>query len=213
MKVVILMGAPGSGKGTTADRISDAGYQHVSTGDILRAAVKGGTELGLEADGYMKSGALVPDELIVRLIEDLLDKGSDESAYLFDGFPRTEVQAELLDKALESRKSDINMVLFLDVPRDVLITRLTGRRICRSCGISFHVTNIPPKVEGVCDACGGELYQRADDCEETIVNRLEVYNNQTESLISHYEKRDLLTRLDGDQGANNLAVEVKSLLK
>lgn len=213
MKVVILMGAPGSGKGTTAERIAAANYQHVSTGDILRSAVKAGTELGVEADGYMKSGALVPDNLIIRLIEELLDKGDDSSAYLFDGFPRTEVQADLLSEALAKRESTVNQVLFLDVPRDVLVFRLTGRRICRQCGISFHVTNIPPKVEGVCDACGGELYQRADDCEETILNRLEVYNSQTESLISYYEKLGILTRLNGDSGADNLASEVMSLIK
>lgn len=213
MKVIILMGAPGSGKGTTAERIASADYQHVSTGDMLRAAVKACTDLGKEADGFMKKGELVPDGLIIRLIEDLLDKGSNESAYLFDGFPRTEVQAELLDKALESRGSAIDQVLFLDVPRATLISRLTGRRICRQCGVSFHVRNIPPKVEGVCDACGGELYQRADDSEDTIVNRLEVYSNQTQSLISYYDKRGILRRLDGDQGADNLASEVLSLIK
>ncbi|OVE76995.1 adenylate kinase [bacterium E08(2017)] len=213
MKVIILMGAPGSGKGTTAERISEANYQHVSTGDMLRAAVKAESELGQEADGYMKRGELVPDELIIRLIEELLDKGTDESAYLFDGFPRTEVQADLLNEALAKRDSAVGQVMFLDVPRDVLITRLTGRRICRQCGVSFHVVNIPPKVEGVCDACGGELYQRADDSEETIKNRLDVYNEQTKSLISYYEERGLLKRLDGDQGADNLAQEVLSLIQ
>lgn len=207
------MGAPGSGKGTTAEKISEAGYQHVSTGDMLREAVKQGTELGREAEGYMKSGELVPDELIIKLIEELLDRGSRDSAYLLDGFPRTNVQAELLDQALGARDSSIDIVIFLDVPRDVLIQRLTGRRICRGCGMSYHVVNIPPKKEGVCDACGGELYQRPDDSEETIINRLEVYNRQTESLVSYYEQRGLLKRLDGDQGADSLAREVISLLK
>lgn len=213
MKVIILMGAPGSGKGTTAERIGEAGYKHVSTGDMLRAAVKNGTVLGLEADAYMKKGELVPDGLIIKLIEDLLDHGSDNAAYMFDGFPRTIAQADLLDEALKGRGSAIDKVFFLDVPRAVLIQRLTGRRICRSCGASFHVVNIKPKKDGVCDACGGELYQRADDSEKTIENRLDVYNKQTESLIVRYEKVGNLYRLDGDQGAAKLAAEVMSILK
>lgn len=213
MNVIILMGAPGSGKGTTAERIrDDAGYRHVSTGDMLRAAVKNGTALGIEADGYMKRGELVPDELIIKMIEELLDSGSDTASYMFDGFPRTVPQADLLDKALESRDSYVQKVFFLDVPRDVLISRLTGRRICRACGASFHMLNIPPKQEGICDACGGELYQRPDDCEGTIVNRLEVYNKQTETLVSRYDEKGVLYRLDGDQGAAELAAEVLSLL-
>jgi adenylate kinase len=214
MRVIILLGAPGSGKGTTADRVKDeAGYTHVSTGDLLRAAVKKGTDVGKEAESYMQKGELVPDDVMIRIVEDVLDTGADDASYMFDGYPRTVEQADLLDKSLESRGSGIKSVIFLDVPRDVLINRLTGRRICRSCGISFHVVNIPPKVEGVCDDCGGELYQRADDSEETIANRLEVYNSQTESLISRYEGQGVLLRVDGDQGAQNLANEVKDILK
>lgn len=213
MRVVILLGAPGSGKGTTADRVKDeAGYKHVSTGDLLRAAVKEGTDVGKEAESYMKKGALVPDDVMIRIVEDVLDKGGDDASYMFDGYPRTIEQAKLLEESLERRRTGIKRVIFLDVPRDILIQRLTGRRICRSCGLSFHIVNIPPKVEGICDACGGELYQRPDDSEETIVNRLEVYNKQTESLISRYEKQGLLIRVDGDQGADNLGDEVKDIL-
>jgi adenylate kinase len=213
VKVIILMGAPGSGKGTTAERIAGENYQHVSTGDMLRAAVKEGSALGKEAEGYMGRGELVPDELIIKLIEELLDTGNPDTAYLFDGFPRTDVQADHLDKSLESRNSYIEHVMFLDVAEDILMQRLTARRVCRQCGMIFNVRNIPPKVDGICDACNGELYQRADDCVETITNRLEVYNTQTESLVSRYEKKGILKRLDGDQGADNLAAEVMSLIK
>ena len=209
MKVIILLGAPGSGKGTTAVKIRDeAKLIHISTGDMLRDAVKKGTDLGREAESYMKRGALVPDALMIKLVESRLDKGLVDDLYLFDGFPRTIPQAELLEQSLARRGGGIAKVFFLDAPRKVLIDRLTGRRTCRQCGANFHIRNIPPKKAGVCDACGGELYQRADDREETIVNRLEVYNRETEGLISRYEKQGNLLRVDSAQGATELAEEV-----
>lgn len=197
MKIIILLGAPGAGKGTAAEGVKAATpYRHVSTGDMLRAAVKAGTLIGREAEGYMKRGELVPDDVMVRLVEEKLDAGPVDSAYMLDGFPRTLEQAQMLDAALARRKSKLDHVFYLEAPRDLLVARLTGRRICRACGANFHIVNIPPKKEGVCDACGGELYQRADDRETTINTRLEVFTNQTKALIDYYTRRGVLVRID-----------------
>lgn len=213
MKVTVLLGAPGSGKGTIAEKIRDAcGLVHLSTGDALRAAVKQGTEVGRQAEAYMKKGALVPDDVIVKIVEDRFDAGSGKEHYLFDGFPRTENQAELMEAGLAKRGGKMAYVVLLDAPRSVLMERLTGRRVCRQCGTSFHIKNIPPKVSGVCDACGGELYQRADDCEETINNRLEVYKKQTESLIARYEAKGLLVRIDSARQADAVAGEIVDII-
>ncbi len=213
MKAVILLGPPGSGKGTTAEKIVKAGLIHVSTGDMLREAVRKGAQLGREAESYMKRGALVPDDIIIRIVEERLDRGKPEDFYLFDGFPRTVAQAELLAGSLKRRGGAISRVVFLDAPRKVLIERLTGRRVCRKCETNYHVVNIPPKKEGICDKCGGELYQRPDDREDTIMNRLDVYSKQTESLISFYEKKGVLVRVDSSQPADRLANEVRSIIK
>lgn len=209
MKAIILFGAPGSGKGTTAERIrTQAGLIHIATGDMLRAAVKNGTELGREAEGYMKKGSLVPDDVIIRMVEERLDKGKADDAYLFDGFPRTIPQAELLEKSLERRGGSMSHVFFLETPREIIMDRLTGRRTCRKCNATYHVRNIPPKTEGVCDVCGGELYQRVDDKAETISNRLDVFTKETAALILRYEKQGVLVRVNSDQGADNLAREI-----
>lgn len=214
MKVTILLGAPGSGKGTIAEKVRDAcRVIHLSTGDALRAAVKEGTEVGRKAEEFMTKGELVPDEVIVKIVEDRFDAGAGDEHFLFDGFPRTENQAELLEKGLEQRGSSIAMVVLLDAPRDVLMERLTGRRVCRQCGQSFHVRNIPPKVEGVCDKCGGELYQRKDDEEETIANRLEVYKEQTEGLIARYEGLGLLCRIDSTADADEVGAEISAMIR
>lgn len=214
MKVTVLLGAPGSGKGTIAEKIRDAcGLVHLSTGDALRAAVKAGTEVGKQAEAFMTKGELVPDDVIVKIVEDRFDAGDGNEHYLFDGFPRTENQAELMEKGLEARNGSMACVILLHAPRDVLMTRLTGRRICRECGQSFHVVNIPPKVEGICDACGGELYQRKDDQEETINNRLEVYKDQTEGLIARYEAKGILVKIDSDRSADVAAAEIAEVLK
>ena len=197
MKIIILLGAPGAGKGTAAEGIKAATpFIHLSTGDMLRAAVKAGTPIGREAEGFMKRGELVPDQVMVRVVEEKFEASPADTAYMLDGFPRTVEQAEMLDASLARRNSKLSQVFYLDAPRDLLIARLTGRRICRACGASYHMINIPPKKQGVCDACGGELYQRADDKEATINTRLEVFANQTRALIEYYTRRGVLVRID-----------------
>ena len=214
MKTIVLLGAPGAGKGTLAERVRDeAGYTHVSTGDMLRAAIKAGTATGKEAQGYMDKGELVPDGVIMRLVEERIAGGGSEAKYMFDGFPRTDAQAELLDATLGRMGAKVDRVFLLEVPEDVIVARLSGRRICRKCGAVYHVTNIPPKVEGVCDQCGGELYQRPDDTEATVKNRLDVYRRQTAGLIDFYEKKGVLTRIEANRKPEETAAEMKSLLK
>lgn len=209
MKTIILLGGPGAGKGTIAEGIrSVSPFLHVSTGDMLREAVKNGTTVGREAEGYMKRGELVPDAVIIGIVEERLAKGSPEAAYMFDGFPRTLEQARLLDKTLEKHASKVDYVFLLEAARDLLISRLTGRRVCRACGQGYHVVNIPPKRAGICDVCGGELYQRADDSEATILNRLDVYAKQTESLISYYEKKGVLVRVDSSRARQETVEDV-----
>ena len=209
MKAIILLGAPGAGKGTIAEGVkASSPFLHVSTGDMLREAVKQGTPVGKKAEAYMKRGELVPDDIIVGIVADRLDRGKKDDAYMFDGFPRTLNQATLLDQSLASRNAKVDIVFLLEASRSLLISRLTGRRVCRACGAGFHVVNIPPKVEGVCDACGGELYQRADDQESTILNRLDVYGRQTESLISYYENRGVLVRVDSARARQETVAEI-----
>lgn len=195
----ILLGPPGAGKGTQAQMIVEKyDIPHISTGDIFRDNIKRGTELGKKAQEYMNKGELVPDDLVVdiacnRLLEpDCMSKG-----FLLDGFPRTVYQAEKLDEFLKNHDSKIDWVIDLQVEKEELITRITGRRVCPKCGASFHVTNIPPKKEGVCDFCGGELIQRADDTVETVTNRIDVYESQTMPLIDYYEKSGNITHIDG----------------
>lgn len=197
MEAIILLGAPGAGKGTVAEGLRAAlPYAHVSTGDMLREAVKAGRPVGLEAKKFMEKGELVPDEVILRIVKERLQQGSADAKYMFDGFPRTPVQAELLDQVMAETGSKVTHVFLLEVPRATLIERLSGRRVCRKCGAVYHVKNIPSKVAGVCDHCGGELYQRPDDNEATVANRLDVYENQTASLISYYDKKKILVRVD-----------------
>ena len=214
MKAIILLGAPGAGKGTIAEGIKAASpFIHVSTGDMLREAVKQGTPVGREAEAFMKRGELVPDATIIRIVEERLDRGKPTDAYMFDGFPRTLDQARLLDESLKRRSAKVDAVFQLDAPRELLMSRLTGRRVCRACGASFHVVNIPPKREGVCDACGGELYQRADDQESTILNRLEVYERQTASLIQYYAKQGVLVKVDSARPRQDTVAEILRTVK
>ncbi|MBP5788353.1 MAG: adenylate kinase [Kiritimatiellae bacterium] len=213
MKAIILLGAPGAGKGTLAENVRDqAGYVHVSTGDMLRAAIRAGSPTGLEAKSYMESGALVPDEVIMRIVRERLAAGDASAKYMFDGFPRTEVQARMLDETLAAMGARVDQVFLLDVAPEVIVKRLSGRRICRGCGAVYHVVNIPPKVDGVCDACGGELYQRPDDSESTVLNRLDVYNRQTAALISFYEAKGVLVRIDAARSPSEAAAEMLSKL-
>lgn len=209
MKAIILLGAPGAGKGTIAEGIKAASsFLHVSTGDMLREAVKQGTPVGRQAEAYMKRGELVPDDVIIGLVEQRVAAGSAGDAYMFDGFPRTMEQARLLDECLARHQGRVMRVFLLDASRDLLISRLTGRRICRKCGANYHIVNIPPKRAGVCDACGGDLYQRPDDQESTILNRLDVYARQTESLIAYYEKKGVLVRIDSSRHRQDVIAEV-----
>lgn len=214
MKSIILLGAPGAGKGTVAGDLADkTPYQHISTGDMLRAAVKSESSVGKEAKSYMEKGELVPDNVIAGVIRERLSEGSEEDSYMFDGFPRTLEQAKLLEEVMNELGGQIVAVFSLEVPEEVIIQRLTGRRVCRDCGAVYHVKNIPPKKEGVCDLCGGELYQRSDDTVETVKNRIAVYWEQTAELIGHYEEQGLLKRIDADQGKEKTEEEIVSNLR
>lgn len=198
---LILLGPPGAGKGTQAVRIVEKYHvPHISTGDIFRANIKQGTELGKKAQEYMNRGELVPDELVVEIATDRLKADDCKDGFLLDGFPRTVFQAEKLDEFLESEGKKLDHVLDIEVDKDELMVRLTGRRVCKTCGASFHVANIPPKVEGICDNCGADLIQRDDDNEETATNRIEVYNKETKPLVDYYEKADNIDHIDGVTG-------------
>jgi adenylate kinase len=195
---IILLGPPGAGKGTQAKMLIDK-YQipQISTGDILRGAVKEQTQLGLEAKSYMDKGALVPDSVVIGIVEERIQQPDCQGGYMLDGFPRTVPQAEALDGMLQKRSSQIDHVVSIEVPREELMKRLTGRRTCRDCGAMYHVMFDPPKQEGKCDKCGGELYQRDDDNEQTVISRLEVYETQTKPLIDYYAARAKLKPVDG----------------
>ena len=213
MNTIILLGAPGAGKGTLAEGVRAAtDFIHVSTGDMLRAAIKAGTSTGLEAKAFMDKGELVPDEVILRIVRERLAQGKATDRYMFDGFPRTLEQARGLDETLAELNGRVNQVFLLEVPTPVIVSRLSGRRICKSCGAVYHVTNIPSKVEGVCDQCGGPLYQRPDDSEETVLNRLEVYQRQTASLIDFYETKGVLVRINAGTTPRDATAELLSKL-
>ena len=213
MKSVVLLGPPGAGKGTQATGIAKK-YQipHISTGDIFRANVKEGTPLGVKAKEYMDKGLLVPDELVCDLVEDRITKDDCKDGYLLDGFPRTVFQAEHFDKFLEGRGEKLSKVVDIEVAEDILLPRMIGRRVCRGCGKPYHVITMPPKVEGVCDVCGGEVYQRDDDKEETVLNRFKVYNDQTSPLIEYYKKAGNLGEIDGAQGMEKVFEDICALL-
>jgi adenylate kinase len=199
---IILLGEPGSGKGTcSADLVKKYGIPQISTGDMLRAAVKAGTPLGLEAQGYMKKGALVPDSVVIGLIEERLKEPDTNKGFILDGFPRTVAQAESLEKTLVNLNKPLQAVVKMDISQDLLMKRLTGRRTCTGCGAIFNIyTDMAPKKEGVCDKCGKELFQRPDDKPETIENRLAVYRKDTAPLIVYYENKGLLKKIPCDQG-------------
>ena len=195
---IILLGPPGAGKGTQAKMlIEQYGIPQISTGDILRANLKAQTELGLEAKKYMDAGKLVPDEVVIGIVGHRLEEDDCRKGYMLDGFPRTVAQAEALDKILSERNAGIDHVVSIEVPDGELMKRLIGRRTCRQCSQGYHVMFDPPKKEGVCDKCSGELYQRDDDNEETVGARLVVYTEQTQPLIEYYNKKGLLRPIDG----------------
>ena len=195
---IIMLGAPGAGKGTQAKMIADKyGVPHVSTGDIFRANIKNGTELGMEAKKYMDQGLLVPDELTVKILLDRVSQPDCKNGYVLDGFPRTIPQAEELDKALAELGESIDYAIDVDVPDENIVKRMSGRRACVSCGATYHVVHVPPKKEGICDRCGSELILRDDDKPETVKNRLDVYHKQTQPLIDFYTKKGVLKTVDG----------------
>ena len=194
----VLLGPPGAGKGTQAVRIVEKyNIPHISTGDIFRENIKNGTELGKKAQEYMNKGELVPDDLVIEIATTRLLADDCKEGFLLDGFPRTVYQAEKLDAFLEEHGMKLDKVIDIEVEKEELITRLTGRRVCKACGASFHVVNIPPKTEGICDNCGGELFQRADDTIETVENRIEVYIEQTMPLVDYYTAAGNIAVIDG----------------
>lgn len=195
---IIMLGAPGAGKGTQAKMIAEKyGLPHISTGDIFRANIKNGTELGKEAKEYMDKGLLVPDELTVRLLLDRVAQDDCKNGYVLDGFPRTIPQAEVLDEKLSELGEKVDYAINVDVPDENIVNRMSGRRACLNCGATYHIVSIPPKKEGICDVCGSELVLRDDDRPETVQNRLKVYHEQTQPLIDFYEKRGVLRSVDG----------------
>lgn len=210
---LILLGPPGAGKGTQAVNIVEKyGVPHISTGDIFRENIKNGTELGKKAQEYMNRGELVPDELVIDLATDRISQDDCKNGFLLDGFPRTVFQAEKLDEFLTTKGDKIDCVINLEVAKEELITRLTGRRVCKKCGASFHIVNIPPKTEGVCDFCGGELEQRKDDTVETAENRISVYEAQTLPLVDYYQKAGCIANIDGATGLDSVFADIVSAL-
>jgi adenylate kinase len=212
--IIILLGPPGAGKGTQSKTLAvDLKLPHISTGDMLRQNVAQGTELGIQAKGFMEKGALVPDELLTRMLELRIVQPDCKAGFILDGYPRTIGQADILEAILKKAARKIGFVAYLDTTEPVVIQRLSGRLVCKGCGLNFHATNMPPKKSGVCDSCGGELYQRADDKEATIRNRLAVYLKETSGLIAYYEAKGLLRRINADEPAEKVLAEIIRLAK
>ena len=207
------MGRPGAGKGTQAANIKEY-YKipHISTGDMFRAAMKNETKLGLEAKKYMEKGLLVPDEVTIGIVEERLLEDDCKNGFLLDGFPRTIAQAEALDAFLAKNGVKLDAVLDVNVPAEILVRRMVGRRVCKTCGATFHVEFNAPKVEGICDNCGSPLIQRADDTEATAKNRLTVYDNQTAPLLEFYKKQNILKTVNGDQPLDKVFDDIKVVL-
>lgn len=210
----ILLGPPGAGKGTLAALLKENfGLLHISTGDLLRDEMKGGTDLGKKIKKYVDSGELVPDQIVIEMIEKKLnEKGTGSKGYMLDGFPRTTVQAQDLDKILTKINKPISFALYMEASLPVILQRLTGRRVCRKCGAIIHIKNRPSKVPGVCDVCGGELYQRPDDTEETIKNRMQIYAEKTAPIVDYYAKQGKLETLSGDEETEELLKVVAKIL-
>ncbi len=210
---IIMLGAPGAGKGTQAKMIADKySVPHISTGDIFRANIKNGTELGMEAKKYMDQGLLVPDELTVKILLDRVAQADCENGYVLDGFPRTIPQAQVLDKALTELGDKIDYAVNVDVPDENIINRMSGRRACLACGGTYHIVHIPPKKEGVCDKCGQELVLRDDDKPETVKNRLDVYHKQTQPLIDFYTEKGVLKTVDGTVDMQDVFASIVAIL-
>ena len=210
---IIMLGAPGAGKGTQAKMIADKyGVPHISTGDIFRANIKNGTELGMEAKKYMDQGLLVPDELTVRILLDRVAQDDCKNGYVLDGFPRTIPQAEVLDSELTKLGDHIDYAINVDVPDENIVKRMSGRRACLTCGATYHIEHVPPKKEGICDVCGSELVLRDDDKPETVKNRLNVYHEQTKPLFDYYEKQGIVHTIDGTQTMDQVFSDIRKIL-
>ena len=210
---LVLMGLPGAGKGTQAERIVEKyNIPHISTGDMFRTAMKEGTELGLKAKSFMDQGQLVPDEVTIGIVRERLEKDDCKNGFLLDGFPRTVPQADALEQLMEQLERKIDYVINIDVDSTILLERLTGRRICKDCGSTYHLVFNPPANEGVCDKCGGELYQRADDNAETVGNRLEVNIKQSKPLLDFYESKGYLKNINGQKDINEVFEDIVALL-
>ncbi len=211
---IIMLGAPGAGKGTQAKQIA-AKYSipHISTGDIFRANIKNGTELGKKAKEYMDQGLLVPDELTCDLVMDRIAQDDCVNGFVLDGFPRTIPQAEALTAALEKIGQSMDFAIDVDVPDENIVSRMSGRRACLSCGATYHIVSIPPKKEGICDVCGSELVLRADDAPETVQKRLDVYHEQTQPLIDYYKGKGILKTVDGTVPMNEVFDQIVAVLE
>lgn len=211
---IILMGLPGAGKGTQAEKIVAAyGIPHISTGDMFRAAMQQQTELGLKAKSFMDKGELVPDEVTNGIVKERLQQADTEKGFLLDGFPRTQAQAEALDKIMQDLNRSIDAVINIEVNPEILMQRLTGRIICRNCGSTYHKTNNPPKVEGTCDRCGShDFYQREDDKPETVENRIQINIEQSKPILNYYKAKGILRNVDGESGIDNLFQTIQSIM-
>ncbi len=210
---IIMLGAPGAGKGTQAQMIAEKyNIPHISTGDIFRANIKNGTELGKKAKEFMDKGLLVPDELTVELLLDRVAKDDCANGYVLDGFPRTIPQADVLDKELTKLGDKVDFAVNVDVPDENIVRRMSGRRACLKCGATYHIEHIPPKVEGICDKCGSELVQRDDDKADTVKNRLNVYHEQTQPLIEYYDNKKILRTVDGTKDMKDVFSDIINIL-
>lgn len=210
---IIMLGAPGAGKGTQAKKIAAKyGIPHISTGDIFRANIKNGTELGLKAKSYMDAGGLVPDEITIGMLLDRIHQADCENGYVLDGFPRTIPQAESLREALKKNGESIDFAVNVDVPDENIISRMSGRRACLNCGATYHIVYNAPKKEGVCDACGQELVLREDDKPKTVKKRLDVYHDQTQPLIDYYKKEGVLAEVDGTKDMEEVFQNIAAIL-
>lgn len=212
-KNIILMGAPGAGKGTLAKQLISLGLIHISTGDMFREAINEGTELGKLANSYIKDGNLVPDDVTIGIVKERLSKDDCKNGFLLDGFPRTLPQAEALEKMSKEISRPIDVVINLDCDEEELVRRISGRRVCKNCGAPYHIVNMKPKVEGICDKCGGPLYQRNDDNEEALKVRLQHYVSDTKPLLKFYDDRDLLVNFNSLMGSKVLFDEISVFLK
>lgn len=211
---IVFLGPPGAGKGTQAKILIDRyGIPQISTGDMLREHRAKGTPLGKKAQEYMDKGQLVPDEIILGMVKERLSQSDCEKGFILDGFPRNVAQAEALDTLLSELNKKLDFALALIVPDELLVERLTGRRTCKSCGMMYHIKYKPPKVDGKCDVCGGELYQRPDDNEETVRNRLKVYHESTAPLIDYYKNKGILREIDGSKSIEEITAQLISILE